>query len=185
MAAIEVDPVTGLKVFDTRAAKASDRIAGDGYGVIDDRALKTLPDEPPGAVFNAEEQAKYRAFKEARRGAADYMDMEGQFRRYLDDIYSESVLIYATGFRWMATSTFNMIVGRDGRTLSEKWRSEGTKTFLGVHSNGFPNPFIVSEPQGGGGSFNFATRLNAERHRGGADRWRRASCRRRWRRRTG
>ena len=69
--------------------------------------------------------------------------------------YPLDVLIYATGFQWMATSTFNMITGRDGRTLSEKWKSEGTKTFLGIHSHGFPNLFIVTGPQGGGGSFNF------------------------------
>jgi cyclohexanone monooxygenase len=69
--------------------------------------------------------------------------------------YPLDVLIYATGFQWMATSTFNMIVGRSGRSLSEKWEQEGTKTFLGIHSNGFPNLFIVSGPQGGGGSFNF------------------------------
>ncbi len=69
--------------------------------------------------------------------------------------YPLDVLIYATGFQWMATSTFNMITGRDGRTLSEKWRTEGTRTFLGIHSHGFPNLFIVTGPQGGGGSFNF------------------------------
>ena len=51
-------------------------------------ALKVLPPQPPGAVFNAEEQAKYRAFKEARRGAADYMAMEGEFAKYLEDVYS-------------------------------------------------------------------------------------------------
>ena len=39
-------------------------------------------------MFNAEEQAKYRAFKEARRGAADYMAMEGEFAKYLEDVYS-------------------------------------------------------------------------------------------------
>ena len=55
----------------------------------------------------------------------------------------------------MATSTFNMVVGREGRSLSEKWQAEGTKTFLGLHSHGFPNLFIVAGPQGGGGSFNF------------------------------
>src|SRR5260221_567982 len=44
---------------------------------------------PAGATFNAEEQAKYLAFKEARRGAADYMAMEGEFKKYLDDVYSE------------------------------------------------------------------------------------------------
>jgi len=60
----------------------------------------------------------------------------------------------------MATSTFNMITGRDGRTLKQKWDSEGTKTFLGLHSAGFPNLFIVSGPQGGGGSFNFTDAID-------------------------
>ncbi|MBV29712.1 MAG: monooxygenase, partial [Actinobacteria bacterium] len=69
--------------------------------------------------------------------------------------YPLDVLIYATGFQWMATSTFNMIKGREGVTLSDKWKSKGTRTFLGLHSKGFPNLFIVSGPQGGGGSFNF------------------------------
>jgi cyclohexanone monooxygenase len=85
---IQIDPTTGQKIFNTRAAKASDNIAGKGYSVIDDVALKTLPEPPPGAVFNAEEQAKYRAFKETREGAADYMAMEGEFSKYLEDVYS-------------------------------------------------------------------------------------------------
>ncbi len=87
--AIRIDPETGLKVFDTRAAKASERIAGKGYAVVHDERLTTLPEPPPGAVFNAEEQARYRDFKEARRGAADYIAMEGEFSRYLEDVYSE------------------------------------------------------------------------------------------------
>ena len=55
----------------------------------------------------------------------------------------------------MATATFNMGTGRHGQTLREKWRTEGVKTFLGLHSNGFPNLFIMSGPQSGGGQFNF------------------------------
>jgi cyclohexanone monooxygenase len=88
MPAINVDPNTGLKTFDTRAAKATDKITGHGYAVVRDAELKAIPEPPPGAVFNAEEQAKYRAFKEARRGAADYMAMEGAFSKYLTDVYS-------------------------------------------------------------------------------------------------
>jgi cyclohexanone monooxygenase len=87
-APIRIDPETGLKSFNTRAAKASANIKGKGYSTIDDEALKTLPPPPPGAVFNAEEQAKYREFKESRQGAADYMAMEGEFSKYLEDVYS-------------------------------------------------------------------------------------------------
>src|SRR5712671_1428 len=88
-AAVRIDPETGLKVFNTRAAKASEKITGKGYSVLADQKMKELPEMPAGAIFDAEEQAKYRAFKEARRGAADYMAMEGDFKKYLDDVYSE------------------------------------------------------------------------------------------------
>lgn len=88
MSAIRIDPETGRKSFNTRAAKASDAIQGRGYAVVHDERLKTLPEPPPGASFDAEEQARYREFKEARRGAADYMAMEGEFARYLEDVYS-------------------------------------------------------------------------------------------------
>ncbi|MGA8645142.1 flavin-containing monooxygenase, partial [Candidatus Binatus sp.] len=88
-AAVRIDNETGLKVFNTRAAKASDKITGKGYSVLTDQKMKEMPEMPAGAIFNAQEQAKYRAFKEARRGAADYMAMEGDFKKYLDDVYSE------------------------------------------------------------------------------------------------
>ena len=88
--AIRIDPISGRKVFDTRAAKATDRIAGKGYSVVSDEALTTLPQAPAGATFNAEEQRRYRVFKEARSGAAEYMTMEGAFSKYLEDVYSEA-----------------------------------------------------------------------------------------------
>ena len=88
MAAISVDPNTGLKIFNTRAEKANDKITGKGYSVVTDEALKALPEAKPGAVFNAEEQAKYRAVKESRVGVAEYVGLEGQFAKYLDDVHS-------------------------------------------------------------------------------------------------
>ena len=87
--AIRIDPETGLKVFNTRAAKASKKLPARAIPSLTDQKLKELPELPPGATFNAEEQAKYLAFKEARRGAADYIAMEGEFKKYLDDVYSE------------------------------------------------------------------------------------------------
>ena len=77
--AIRIDPATGFKTFDTRA-EAADQIVGKGYDVVEGEAATTLPAQPAGAVFNAEEQAKYREFREARRGAADYMAMEGELQ---------------------------------------------------------------------------------------------------------
>ncbi len=88
-AAIQTDPATGRKIFNTRAAKASDKIAGKGYSIITDKNLITLPDAPAGAKFDAQEQAKYKEFKEVRAGAADYIAMEGEFSKYLEDVYSE------------------------------------------------------------------------------------------------
>ena len=85
---IKTDPRTGLKSFQTRAAKSTDRIAGQGYSLVSDESLKTLPASTPGAAFDAAEQAKYDAFKQARAGAADYMPMEGEFSKYLQDVYS-------------------------------------------------------------------------------------------------
>ena len=85
---IRQDPATGRKLFATRAAPASDRITGQGYSPVSDPTLLTLPPPPPGAVFNEDARAQYREFTEARRGAADYMPMEGQFARYLEDAYS-------------------------------------------------------------------------------------------------
>ena len=52
-ASIRIDPETGQKHFNTRAAKATDKISGKGYSVIEEESLKTLPPPPPGAVFNA------------------------------------------------------------------------------------------------------------------------------------
>lgn len=89
VAAVEIDPKTGHKRFQTRAAKTSNRIEGKGYSPVENDALTTLPPPPPGAVFNAQEQARYREFKEARSGAADYISMEGEFSRYLEDVYSK------------------------------------------------------------------------------------------------
>ena len=72
---IKIDPDTGLKIFNTRAAKANEKITGKGYAVINDEALKALPEAKAGAVFNADEQAKYREFKESRTGVADYQKL--------------------------------------------------------------------------------------------------------------
>ncbi len=69
--------------------------------------------------------------------------------------YELDVLIYATGFDFMSRETMGRVTGRDGQTIADKWEDGGTRTFLGLHTHGFPNLLIVAGPQGTGGSFNF------------------------------
>lgn len=83
--AVRVDPATGRKLFNTRATATTGQFSGSGYSIVSDEALKTLPPKPEGAVFSPVEQERYRAFTEARRGAARYVQMEDEFRSYLTD----------------------------------------------------------------------------------------------------
>jgi cyclohexanone monooxygenase len=60
-------------------------------------------------------------------------------------------LIYATGFEVgtdYARRAGYEIVGRDGLTLTEKWR-DGIRTLHGIHIHGFPNCFMMSIAQAG------------------------------------
>ncbi len=86
--AIRIDPGTGLKLFNTRAEKASDRIQGRGYKVIDEERFITMPAYKPDAAFDEIAKGKIRKFNDARRDTDNYMKMEGQFAHYLEDHYS-------------------------------------------------------------------------------------------------
>ncbi|MEM7340538.1 MAG: NAD(P)/FAD-dependent oxidoreductase [Actinomycetota bacterium] len=85
---VRIDPDTGRKLFNTRARAASDRIAGKGYDVVTDTELLALPAFKADAAYDEAEQARHRQFNDDRRGADDYMAMEGDLSRYLDDPYS-------------------------------------------------------------------------------------------------
>jgi len=65
--------------------------------------------------------------------------------------YELDCLIYASGFE--VGTDFSRragmeIVGRNGETLTEKW-ADGVRTIHGMHVHGFPNFFIMSNPQAG------------------------------------
>jgi len=89
---IQTDHATGMKTFNTRAAKATEKIAGKGYSAIADEALKTLPPPPPARCSMPRSKPKYRAFKEARRGAAITWPWKASFAKYLEDVYSAARL---------------------------------------------------------------------------------------------
>ncbi len=52
------------------------------------------------------------------------------------------LLIYATGFEVQKTGIYNKIVGKGGVDLQEKY-AEGIRTLLGIHTEGYPNLFIM------------------------------------------
>ena len=56
--------------------------------------------------------------------------------------YPLDVLIYATGFEVQVTGIYNKIVGEGERELQNKYK-DGIQTLFGIHSNGYPNLFIM------------------------------------------
>jgi cation diffusion facilitator CzcD-associated flavoprotein CzcO len=56
--------------------------------------------------------------------------------------YPLDLLIYATGFEVQKTGIYNRIVGRGGRDLEDKY-GDGIRTLLGIHTEGYPNLFIM------------------------------------------
>ena len=56
--------------------------------------------------------------------------------------YEIDVLIYATGFEVQKTGIYNQIRGENGLDLNDKY-STGIRTLLGIHSQGYPNLFIM------------------------------------------
>ncbi len=59
-----------------------------------------------------------------------------------DKQYELDLLIYATGFEVQKTGIYNQIKGVNGLDLEEKY-STGIRTLLGIHSQGYPNLFIL------------------------------------------
>ncbi|MEM7078219.1 MAG: NAD(P)/FAD-dependent oxidoreductase [Pseudomonadota bacterium] len=56
--------------------------------------------------------------------------------------YELDVLIYATGFEVQKTGIYNQIIGKGGQNLDDKYE-DGIRTLLGIHTQGYPNLFIM------------------------------------------
>jgi cyclohexanone monooxygenase len=65
--------------------------------------------------------------------------------------YELDCLIYASGFEVGTDYSRRAgleLIGRGGQSLTEKW-ADGVRTLHGMHVRGFPNCFIMSNPQAG------------------------------------
>ena len=74
--------------------------------------------------------------------------------------YELDVLIYATGFEVQKTGIYNQIRGEQGLELNDKYR-DGIRTLLGIHSQGYPNLFIMGGYQASF-QFNLTDMLQAQ-----------------------
>jgi cation diffusion facilitator CzcD-associated flavoprotein CzcO len=74
--------------------------------------------------------------------------------------YELDVLIYATGFEVQKTGIYNEIKGEQGLELNDKY-TEGVRTLLGIHSQGYPNLFIMGGYQASF-QFNLTDMLQAQ-----------------------
>ncbi|MFC4944292.1 flavin-containing monooxygenase [Pseudonocardia sp. GCM10023141] len=58
------------------------------------------------------------------------------------------IVVAATGYHVMRYLWPADYVGRDGQTLSETWRPQGPRAFVGMTVPGFPNLFMMGGPNG-------------------------------------
>ena len=59
------------------------------------------------------------------------------------------VLVVATGFHVTDSPFFERVRGTDGRTLADKWASEGMEAYKGTTVSGYPNLFVLVGPATG------------------------------------
>src|SRR5579863_520527 len=74
--------------------------------------------------------------------------------------YEDHVLIYATGFEVQKTGIYNEIRGKHGLEINDKY-CDGIRTLLGIHSEGYPNLFIMGGYQASF-QFNLTDMLQAQ-----------------------
>ncbi len=78
-------------------------------------------------------------------------------------VYDVDLIVYATGFEVQKTGIYNHIVGEGGLDLDDKY-ADGIRTVVGVHTQGFPNLFIMGGYQASFG-FNLMDTLNGQSER--------------------
>ncbi len=74
--------------------------------------------------------------------------------------YKLDLLIYATGFEVQKTGIYNRIVGQNSLDLEDKF-AEGMRTLLGIHTEGYPNLFVMGGYQASF-QFNLTDVLNCQ-----------------------
>jgi cation diffusion facilitator CzcD-associated flavoprotein CzcO len=78
------------------------------------------------------------------------------------ELHQLDTLILGTGFRVTDNPVFNLVRGRDGRSLAQTWAAEGHRAYLGATVSGFPNLFTVLGPNAGSAHSSAVYMIEAE-----------------------
>jgi len=78
------------------------------------------------------------------------------------DEHEVDTIIYGTGFHVSDALYHLAITGRDGRDLTEEWRTRGARTYLGITVSGFPNLFFLLGPNTGLGHNSVVLMIEAQ-----------------------
>lgn len=78
------------------------------------------------------------------------------------DVREVDAIVFGTGFLVTAHPGFDAIVGRDGRSLGDVWRSGGMTAYRGTTVAGFPNLFIMTGPNTGLGHSSMIFMMEAQ-----------------------
>ncbi|WP_345387454.1 hypothetical protein [Nonomuraea salmonea] len=62
-----------------------------------------------------------------------------------ESAYEVDTIVYATGFKSTEFLVPMEVVGREGRSLGERWK-DGAEAYLGISVPGFPNLFMLYGP---------------------------------------
>ncbi|WP_052460813.1 flavin-containing monooxygenase [Microbacterium gorillae] len=122
-----------------------------------EKARKLTPDHQYGAKRPPFENGFYAAFNRENidvvsLGEEPIVEIDATGIRTSAGHYDVDVIIYATGFDAITGALDRILItGEAGANLKELW-DDGPQTFLGIHSQGFPNLFFLGGPHSTGGN---------------------------------
>ena len=76
--------------------------------------------------------------------------------------HAVDTIVLGTGFRVLDNPVVDLVHGRDGRSLGERWRASGPRAYLGCTYPGFPNLFQLAGPNTGIGHTSLLVMLEAQ-----------------------
>ena len=125
---------------DAAAGQLIGRLARSGA------AVKVFP-LPPRRVIRPARRARNYLRRQAELVASPIVEMTAAGIRTADGVHHHAdTVVYGTGFSVRAGLPHDALVGARGVTIQQAWIN-GMEPYLGVALHGFPNYFLIDEPE--------------------------------------